>query len=305
MSDNLLSGEATPAAAPAEPATESQEVASAPIAPSNFLDSLPDDLKGEKCLHDFKDLTGLAKSYVNAQKMIGNSVRIPGEDAGEEQLSDFYEKLTKVPGVMRTPNPDDPDSLNDFLNKIGRPETPDGYRLDIPDGLDIEKEQLGSFLQDAHKIGLTNSQTNHLLQKQLGAEAKAQEAFQAKSEEAIKTLKEAWGSDFDTRLKGAQELASMYEEQYGTDMSELIAQAGTNPALVQILADQAKTFTEQGVMKGSQKLNYGVTPSEARAQIDEIKGNRNHAYYDPNSPGHEAAQQKMTKLYEIAYGEQG
>ncbi len=52
--------------------TGSQEVAGgAEAAPVGFLDSLPEDLRGEPSLRTFTDPASLAKSYVNAQRMIG------------------------------------------------------------------------------------------------------------------------------------------------------------------------------------------------------------------------------------------
>jgi hypothetical protein len=69
----------------------------------SFIDSLPEDLRSEPSLADFKDLSGLAKSYVSAQKMLGSSVRIPTEEASPEAREEFYSKLQSVPGVVRIP----------------------------------------------------------------------------------------------------------------------------------------------------------------------------------------------------------
>ena len=54
--------------------------------PVDFRSSLPEDLREEASLADIKDVGSLAKSYVNAQRMLGSSIRIPGQDAGEEQM---------------------------------------------------------------------------------------------------------------------------------------------------------------------------------------------------------------------------
>ena len=63
---------------------------------------LPDYLKEINALKDFKTPADLAKSYVNTKEKIGSMVSIPGEDADVETRSKFY-------------------------NRIGRPETVDGY----------------------------------------------------------------------------------------------------------------------------------------------------------------------------------
>ena len=67
---------------------------------SNWRDSLAEDLRSEPSLKDFKDINSLAKSHVSAQKMLGGSIRIPGEDASDEARQEFYSKLSNVEGVV-------------------------------------------------------------------------------------------------------------------------------------------------------------------------------------------------------------
>src|SRR3990170_781823 len=74
---------------------------------ADWRTGLPDDLRSHTALADIKDVGGLAKSFVNAQSLIGRSVRIPGEDASAEDREAFYQSLTKVPGVARLPDGND------------------------------------------------------------------------------------------------------------------------------------------------------------------------------------------------------
>jgi len=63
----------TAAAAAAAPAASAAAPAGAPgSAPPSFADSLPADIRAEAVFRDIKDLDGLAKSYYNASKMLGN-----------------------------------------------------------------------------------------------------------------------------------------------------------------------------------------------------------------------------------------
>ena len=50
----------------------------------NWRDSLPDDLKGNAALANFEDVGQMAKSFVDMKSYQGNSIHIPGEDAGDE-----------------------------------------------------------------------------------------------------------------------------------------------------------------------------------------------------------------------------
>jgi len=64
---------------------------------NGWIASLPTELQSEKSLQSFKDLPALAKSYVEAQKMIGGSIRLPKPDAPPEErekvIGDIYTKL--------------------------------------------------------------------------------------------------------------------------------------------------------------------------------------------------------------------
>jgi hypothetical protein len=69
---------ATPAVAPvvAEPVV-------APVT-TDWRANLSDDLRSSKGLESVKDVESLAKQFLDAQSHIGNSIRIPGEDAGQD-----------------------------------------------------------------------------------------------------------------------------------------------------------------------------------------------------------------------------
>ena len=75
--------------------TGSQEVAGgSQAAPIGFLDSLPEDLRGEPSLRTFTDPASLAKSYVNAQRMIGaDKIPKPGKSWTDDQYNEFYNSV--------------------------------------------------------------------------------------------------------------------------------------------------------------------------------------------------------------------
>ena len=70
---------------------EAQAVEQAPV---SFLDSLPEDLRGEPSLKNFTDAGSLAKSFVHAQRMIGaEKLPLPGKSATEDEWNTIYSKL--------------------------------------------------------------------------------------------------------------------------------------------------------------------------------------------------------------------
>lgn len=278
-----------------------QEVVATPF---NFKEHLPEDLREDPSLKDIKDIDGLAKSYVNAQKMIGNSVRIPSEEASEESLNEFYRKLEKIPGVSRIPDFSDAEQADSFYRKLGRPDTPDDYKLEVPEDLEINKEVLTDFKGRAHKLGLTNQQTNALVNYEIerSQNLAAQQAQQVEASE--KMLREQWGGEYNTRLQAAKQMVKVYEDKYGEVVTDLMkGPAGNNPMLINMLADMAHTVKESGHEDLRSVGKFGVSAEEAKLQISEIRNNRAHPFNNPEDPAHKQAVSKVDRLYELAYPE--
>ena len=105
---------------------------------SNWRDELPDDLKGNEALSNFESIDQLAKSFVETKKFQGESIRIPGEDAGEDAIKEFNTKLLdKVPNLMPKPNLDSEDQAIEFFRSIGMPETVSYTHLTLPTTIEL------------------------------------------------------------------------------------------------------------------------------------------------------------------------
>lgn len=268
-------------------------------------DQLPEDLAGSPTLSDFKDVAGLAKSYISAQHMIGNSVRIPGEDASPEQRAEFYNKLSSMPDVVKIPNPESPDEVAQFYNKLGRPETPDRYQFSAPEDVELDETRVSEFKSIAHSLGLTNAQADKLVQYELQKEAQQMQSFNEGRESAQTTLKQVWGEDYDNRLQGAKAAAKLYAEKYPDAMDELInGPSGNNPAFLSMLSELYGKLQEKGhANPGHGTIQYGTSPEDAKMKLDEIYSNRNHAYFDKTSTAHDSAVEYVNKLNNLVYGE--
>lgn len=106
--------------------------------PKEWMNNLPEDMRSDKNLSKFDDITALAKSYGELSSKLGNSVNLLGNEPTPEEINSFYSKL-------------------------GRPESVDGYELaqhEVPEGLEIGEDQIKAFKQVAFDIGLTPNQTN-------------------------------------------------------------------------------------------------------------------------------------------------
>jgi hypothetical protein len=266
----------------------------------NWKNSISEDIRSDEILNNVNSLDDLAKGYVHAQRTIGGMVRIPGEDAGTDQLNEFYSKLEKIPGVVRF-DAENPDSI---LSKLGKPESSDKYeiKLDIDENL-WDNSQLDSFKGVAHEAGLTNKQLNKLLEFEKARIDQGVLNTEEVKSTAEKTLRDQWGSDYSARMEGAKAAFNVYAEKFPEHADSLInGPAGNNPAFLSMLSELGGILQEKGHPNLQSKGSYGMTPQDALAQIDEIMGNPAHPYHDRSQPElRQRAVEKINALYNIAY----
>lgn len=271
---------------------------------SSWLDNISDEYKTQSNIADFKDVNDLAKSYLNIQKMVGNSVRIPSADSSEEMKKEFYSKIKDLDGVVIKDS-------EDFYTKLGRPESAEKYNLVneelnqvISQDPNISSE-IEAFKSEAFELGLSDKQASELVNRRIAEYQTRQSELQASTEAQINEVKKMWGSDFDNRLKAAQQMANMYKEKYGSSMEQLIhSPVGNNPAFLNMLAELGSMYKESG-HEGASKLSFGTSPSDAIMKINELRADPGFtkAYYDDSHPGHKQAVKKLNDLYSIANNE--
>lgn len=307
MSDNQTT-EAAPEVASQEPVASPAVTNQAPeapavetAAPDNILGMISEDLQGMGNLKDFKDVNQLAKSYVELQRMVGNSVRIPAEDASTEARQDFLDKIKDVDGVLLKED-------ENLYNKLGRPEDPDAYQLEDlinPDLYTVAPElsnEVDEYKKIAHELGLNKNQASELLKMRLQGLDAVKETHIQQKEQAAQQLKQMWGDDYDNRLNAARQVMDIYSEKYGDSVQELIdSPAGNNPAFLNMLNEIAMSYKEKN-HEGMGTTQFGATPDSALQKIAEKRADRGFlkAYHDDRDPGHAKAVAEMTRLYDIA-----
>jgi hypothetical protein len=239
--------------------------------PVSWIDSLSDELKGNATLSKFKDVESLAKSYVNAQKLIGSSVKVPGEGATEQELAEFY-------------------------GKLGRPESVDKYNLpELTTGETFE--DLKDSLERMHKANLTDAQVKEILAIHNDRHSKMLEAIQEKAKADEESVKKLWGNDYDKNISLAKNTAKELVDKFGDSAKELLASPlANNPLLLSMLAELGKNSAE-GNSKIISVNGSGQVDSEEsiKAQINEIR--KSQDFLNPASRGYKEAGEKLKTLY--------
>jgi hypothetical protein len=314
MSEITSVGETSPAISDAPvsaaPVTGSETVSgsllgNAAAAPPSWMSGLPDDLRNEKGLSKFKDIGGLAKSYLSAEKVVTSSIRIPGESASPEEKAAFYEKLGNVQGIVKLPEEGDTKGLEDLYTRLGRPESPSAYKVELATGETIESPEIANLLQAAHGAGLNQNQVQAVLGVYNGIMERFVEQSQVAKDEAYQTLKKEWGSNFDDNLSAANVALKAYHEKFPKEMEKLTSDPHTsnNPAILALFAELGSRMGEGRSIDSNVKGSFQGEKESALAKIAEIQSSgRDHPYWNERLPGHRQAVAEMDKLYKKAYG---
>jgi hypothetical protein len=253
-------------------------------AATDWKAGLPADIRAEASLADIKDIASLAKSYVHAQKMVG---------------------------VEKLPMPKDnwtPEQHNEFWAKLGRPETPDGYKVpEVPD-MPVNKEAVAPYLKAMHEAGLTGKQAEKVLgfymNEQAGAVKKAQESFEQSRQAGEQALRQEWGNDFNLNVAKAQSIVRQFGNE---DLLQKIEASGlgNDPAFIKMMAKAATPFVEDnGRADGSSIQLPGAAKSQA--EINNLRMDKDFmkTLTDRNQPGHKQALEKWNNLFRLANPDQ-
>jgi hypothetical protein len=253
----------------------------APVESGNqdWREALPEDLRADPTLASINDTESAAKTLIHQQKMMGNRIPIPKTD---EEMSELYTKL-------------------------GRPETADGYEVDVPSGYEkyYPEEMMSSFKQTGHDLGLSPKQMQGLVEWQKGSVDyqmnQEQIAGDTQGVQTEEVLRKEFGANYDKQLTSAQRALRVY----GTpELQQKLADPryGNDPDLIRLLANAGKDITEDSA-RGTANNSLVMSPMDARQQIDQIQGDRSHAYWDNKNPKHMDALTEMEQLYAKAHPE--
>jgi len=247
----------------------------------DWRSGLPDDLKSEKSLESFKDVGGLAKSYVEGQKLIGSSVRVPKDDATPEEWTEFH-------------------------TKMGRPDDIAGYEFvkpEMPDGVNWDEGMVDWFGKTAHEAGLSKAQAGKLMQSWNDNQFSQVHEAQKTMKNELAGLQESWGDQFDGRVElGLRGIERLLPAEEVTQLKTLMDSSGVgnHPLMLKYAYQVGKMLKEDGYIIGDGK--GGVLGAEsAKARIAEINADQKHAHWNPDAPGHKEAVGEMARLFQTAY----
>ena len=246
---------------------------------SSWKDSISEAYRNDPNIEKFTEIDALAKSYINATKMIGqDKVVIPTNNSTDEAWNDVY-------------------------NKLGRPESAEKYSLDAKsEVVNLDETAIKSFAEQSHKLGLNNKQAQGLLEfYKTNMEGTAQQAkidtetAQAQSEQALRS---EWGREFDTKVKQAGSLAKANIKPEVLDMTlSNGTRLGDHPEIIKGFAKIAGMMAEDKIV--STESESVQSNQNIQDEIDSIVNDKASPYWNKGHPNHDKQVQQVYTLREM------
>ncbi len=255
-------------------------------ATQGFISTLPAELQAEPSLQNFKDVGTLAKSYVSAQKMIGqNRVAIPQETWGESEW-------------------------NGLFDQIGRPKTADDYKVpgfEFKSGAKLDDAKMKAAKAALHGAGLNQRQFDSVMKYyfqsvdgDITSATAAQAAARAASENQLRST---WGDSFESNVALAKSVVNKFgDADFIKEMES--SGLGNNPKLIQVLHNIGKAMLEDHSRGGTAADQMHITDqSRAQQEIGKLKQDDvfMKKYLNRNEVGHKEAVEHMRKLFEVGF----
>jgi hypothetical protein len=270
---------------------------------SQFVASLPEEIREKNLFKETKSLSALAEQAINAQSALGKKrLPLPQDDWGDDEWGDFYNQL--------------------------RPETLDGYTPAEKHSIQLEgqdikeitlpEETVSELKQVAHDMGLTPKQYSQLeakwAEKQVMSEGQLSEQINAAVQEQAVALRKEWGNDYALNHKAANEAYEALVQQV-PELKELMEWSpivANHPAVMKLFHTLSPLVADAGIPSQGAGSAFGQdTVAGIRAQISDFDAEHGDLLYLSEdklftlTPADKAKREKLlqerTKLYQKLY----
>lgn len=249
----------------------------------NFRDHIDETLRDDPSLSTYKDLNGMAKSLINAQKMIGaDKIAIPGSWATDEDWSQVYDKL-------------------------GRPGASDGYNIETNEVM--TENDVGWFQDVAHKVGLNTSQAQALFGEYTDLVSNIREQSTTDltnlSNERESELRREWGNNFEARIEGANNVVAEFSSEDAGILDIQLSDGsllGDHPAFVRMTSGIAEFMASKlGEDTFSGRDNEpGMSSADIQLEMSKLT-QQGSPYWIKDHPDHDNAVAEVMRLRRLIH----
>jgi len=255
---------------------------------------LPESFKEVPALADFKDVETLGKAFTDLKAYQGQSIRIPGTDAGDTQMQEFRQKIVDVEGVMLKPDFTNDEQSTEFFRTLGRPDNIEGYEFDSVEGYTPNEDKFKAFKELALSNNLTKAQASRMAKTMMEQDLASSSAMKEAQKANVATLKADWGHAYDQNSQIAVKIAK------ATGAPEAVVDAMESGQMdsnfTKWMHSLASKFEGEGRNLVPANETRVDTPDEIRGQISDIMNNTDHPYWNATHPDHKESLDKMLAL---------
>lgn len=265
----------------------------------NWKDALPEGMRDAPFIKGADTMESAVEQITNAASHMGNSIRIPSENASNEDMQNFYIKLSeKAPGVMVKPDLENDQAMKSFYKSIGQPDKPEDYKFQFAE--DAIPPDLNGFNKIAFDQGLSQKQYEGMMTAVMAGVVETQSLSTAEMKDAMTSLATEWGMTFENRMMMVKNFLKMSDAPEGLDA--LLSSGEMAPDEIKwmyAMATKMKSPTELAEFKQEQPGEV-ISTVEAKNRISEMLNNRDHPYWKPADPRNKDAIRTMLKLQQMA-----
>ncbi len=191
--------------------------------PPEWLGKSSDEFK-DKNMGRFKEPVDLAKSYVELETRLGNSIQIPGTGASQEEKDKFFKR-------------------------VGRPDSSDGYELSkvkLPEGQNRDEAAEKAFAEEIFKQGYSKKQAKDTWKYLLGMAVDGMNKLKKEQADKMKVagnkMREDLGSGYDEGMKLMRRVIGRFADKEAKEFLE--EGLGNDPRAIRFLISIGKTMSE-------------------------------------------------------------
>ena len=262
--------------------TVSSTTTEQPTVAKSWKDTISEEFRSDPNIAKFTEIDALAKSYINATRMIGqDKVAVPNENSTDDQWNEVY-------------------------GKLGRPESPDKYKLEVQsETVPLDENTVKQFAENAHKLGLNNKQAQGVLEyyknSMEGSLQQARIDTETAQANAEQELRKEWGRSYDENIKkaGAIAKANMSEDILNMELKDG-TRIGDHPSVIKGFASIANLMSEDKLVSTeSENVDRGT---DYEAEISKIVNDRDGPYWNKSHPDHDKVVQQVFTLRTMLNG---
>ena len=242
----------------------------------SWKETISEEFRNDPNISKFTEIDALAKSYINATRMIGqDKVAVPNENSTDDQWNEVY-------------------------GKLGRPESADKYKLEVQsETAPLDESAIKQFAENAHQLGLNNKQAQGILEfyknSMEGSVQQARVDTETAQANAEQELRKEWGRSYDENIKkaGAIAKANMSEDILNMELKDG-TRIGDHPSVIKGFASIANLMSEDKLVSTeSENVDRGT---DYEAEISKLVNDRDGPYWNKAHPDHDKVVQQVFTL---------